>query len=386
MRRQQQQQRAQKNAVTSEDCNGLDFFEAMGVGVKAVMENAQEQGLSTKSIDKLYVDPEAFDDVVRDHLDLLTANEEGIGNEIDGESNDGDSNDDFDSSKRVDRTIDKKEGDNFTITQHFIYEGTLQAFKEGTAPTSHTMVCSDMQKADHRPLVKESKITMIKNTTPFVINFKLDGTPSTNVQMDEMEGTHKKVTYKIFSDALAPMRVDTPIFTHGEDVDFELDDLQEEFAYTTEAEIRASVQFPTIQEFIGDKLPSPKEIEQYNSSKNVFTSAQQNFVVRDSPLGRFIQKNTNGAKVSLAWENKFPNHLLLPQREIESQFAEMLETIDSSPIGKMHGMTGTISRHDGKDWDYIPEGISEEEARHLLTTRQSILVTVEHRVQAYLGE
>lgn len=384
--RRQQQQHQKKASIISEDCNGLDFFESMSVGVKAVMDAAQEQGLSTKSVGGLYIDREAFDEVVLDHYKSLNK-KESVGNEIEGDSDDDNSDEDnYASSKRVDRSIDKNEGDNFTITQHFIYEGTLADFRDGRVPTTLVMVCSEMHEAEHRPLVKESTVTMIKNTTPFVIDFKLEGTPSTNVQMDEKEGTHKKVTYKIPSDAISPMSVNTSIFLHGEGVDFEIDDLQDEFAYTTKAEIEASVQFPAIQDFIGDKIPSTKDLEQYNSSKNVFIGAQQGFVTKDSPLGRFIQQNTNGSKVTLTWENKFPNHFLLPQREIETQISEMLETIDSSPIGKMHGMTGTISRHDGQPWDYIPGGISEEEARHLLTTRQSILLKIEHRVQAYLGE
>ena len=98
-----------------------------------------------------------------------------------------------------------------------------------------------------------------------------------------------------------------------------------------------------------------------------------------------IIDSADGSKVPLAWANKFPDHLLLHQKEIDAQIADMKQTIESSPIGKMHGMTGSISRHDGKEWDYVPNGIPELEAKYLLTTRQCIALTVEHHVQAYLG-
>lgn len=388
MRRQHQQMRTvqpNNNATPLDNNNSLDFLSAMGVGIAAVMQNAAEQGLSTKNIDKLYVDQEAFDDVVSGHLKTLNE-DENFGNDVEADVDDGSSDEYCDPSRRIDKFIDKKEGDNFTITQHFSFQGTLQAFKDGRAPTSLVMVCSDMEGADHRPLVKESKVTMIQNSTPFLVNFKLEGTPSTNIQMDENDGTHKRVTYKIPSDAVTPMCVNTPIFCHGEGIDFELDNLQEKFAYTTPSEIQASVQFPAIQEFIGDKIPSQKELDQYAAAKEAFSNAQQNFVMINSPLGEFIQENSSNSRVALAWEKKFPNHLLLPQKEIDSQIGEMINMIETSPIGKMHGMTGSISRHDGQTWDFIPEGISEEEAQHLLNTRQTILVTVEHHVQAYLGE
>lgn len=375
-------------ATTSNEVeySALDYLESIGVGISEVVKDATEQGLTTKDISKLTIDKEVFDDIMRSHLESVN-NVEQIGNEVEGGgSEDEDSSVGNSSRPRVDKSIDKKEGDDFTITQCFEFTGTLNAFAEGRAKTSKTMLCSEMEAASHRPLIKESKISFIHNTTPFLINFNLEGARSTNVQMDDKDGTHKNVSYMIVPDVISPIRVDTPIFTHGHDTDFEIDNLQEKYAYATEHDIRASVQFPSIQEFIGDKMPSSKELDQYNKSKNAFVEAEQNFVLKDSPLGEFIEENVSGERVAMAWEDKFPNHIILPQREIESQIEDMKQMIESSPIGKMHGMTGSIARNDGQAWNHIPEGITDEEAKHLLNTRQSVLVMVEHSVQAYMKD
>ena len=383
-RRGAQNQKSVQSSANDQEYDGMDLLDSLRVGFKAVIDDAAAQGRT--NIGSVYINEEAFNELVYDHLESL--NEANVGNEIEGESGDDNSNDEDEegSYKRVDASMNKNQGDNFTITQIYGYEGTLLAFKEGRSPTSQQMICKEMEDAEHRPLVKESKIVMIKNSLPFDLNFKLDGIRSTNVQMDQFDGTHKRSTYHIPSDVVTPMCVNSSIFTQGDDIDFELDTQQEEFAYTTNAEIEASVQFPEIGEFIGDKTPTSKEIEKYNAAKEVITNAQQGWVIRDSPLGRYIQANVASPKAATPWDEKLQNHMRLPQKEIETHIEDMKEMLATSPIGKMHGMTGTITRHDGKAWDYIPEGISEEEARHLLTTRQTVLVTVEHRVQAYLGE
>lgn len=384
--RQQQQQQHARNNRANIDHDPLDFLSALGAAHSMVAQNIAEEGYNPK---KITVDADVFNDLVVQHLDQLKEKDigENAADAGDGHDN-GYYSDDEESQKRVDRLIgNKEEGDSFTVTQHFIYQGTLNEFKNGLQPTTITQSCPALESAPHRPVTKSSRVTMMQNSTPFPINFKMNGVASSNIQMDHNSDTYKNVTYKIPPNAITPMSVNTSIFEQGDGVAFEIDDMQLELAYTTDAEIQASIQFPAISDFIGEgRTPTASQLEKYEQSKATFAKADQCFVAKSAPLGRYITMATDiGSRVPMGWEDRFPDHYLMPQFEVAAHIANMKETLEESPIGKLHGMTGTITRHDGQDWDHIPNGIPEEEANFLLNSRQTIQVTVEHDLMAILG-
>lgn len=369
----------------------LNFIEALTEAAVVTHQQAHDQGLDPNQI---HIDQSAFLDLIHhsamvksqyDEAKEPSAYEDEIGAEYAAGAADERALVD---PAQADHIYDKMSGENFTVTQHFIIQATLNELESGKIKSIITQQCPALEKSRHKPVINSSKVTMVQNTTCFPLNFKLNGIVPTNIQMDENEDTYKNVSYKLPPNAVQPLRVNSVISEGTQGSRFNrVEDLHVEFAYVTDAEIDASVKTPTLEDVLGGDpfLKDPKTYEktkkQYESIKEKFDSLGLCFIGKGSPLGRFIHMTTNANIGSqLALDATFPGHIVLSTQETKNQMIAMKTMLSNSPIGKLHGMSGEFFRADGKPWNFIPSGIPEEERISLQTTRQTIQITVDHKV------
>lgn len=374
----------------------LDYLQAVGETIQQVQAEIESHGNNPEK--NLVLDETVFNNAVKEKLlaearkNSLQINSE-MSSETGNNNNGGGDDGQGISFKKQDKIMgNKHEGETFLAVQNFIFQGSLKEFANGTVSPSITMQCPAILEAEHRPLTKSVRVTCIQNSTPFPIDVHLSGVNQTTIQMDHRDDTYKKVTYKIPPNAMTPMQVKHSIFDRsfgsGGSSDFFVNEHQLNLAYVTPEQIQSSIKFPHISEFLSDgETVTPMAVQKYNASMSAFQAAKRCFVEKNSPLGKFIQmSNSNiGSKLKMPLDETFVNHYIMHQDEVNEHIAKLNESLENSPVGKLHGMVGTISRHDEKPWDHIPSSISPEEADSLLNNMQTIQFTVEHSMQVHLG-
>lgn len=280
----------------------------------------------------------------------------------------------------------KKDGEPYTITGNYIFQGTLKQFATDPAKfTQQSLNCPELSKFGHKQIITSTKVTFGQNSTPFPINFKLDNAPVSNLHLDTNPNSYKETTFKIIPNLHTPMKINSVIYSDGQK-EQEIEHTQWEFANTSPTEIENSIGFPDF----GANDPSVKNnaemLESIEQQKKRIEDNGFCFVIKKSPLGLFIQSEIEGHSVpsALCNQDHFPDHFLLTKNEVGEHMKNLRTSIETSPFGNIHGMMGRISRGDGQAWDYMPEGIPEEEAAHLLNNRQTVHLTIEHTVQAFI--
>jgi hypothetical protein len=162
-----------------------------------------------------------------------------------------------------------------------------------------------------------------------------------------------------------------------------LDVCQLQFANVKDKDIDASIGFPPIEALLGsDRKPTNEDQATYEKCKRIYAEQNLEFVKKSSPLGKYMEISSV-IQDPAGLNQFFDDHFVLPKDHVEARVQEFKEKLQNSPVGKVHGMVGSIKRHDGKTWDYMPSNISRVEAEHLLNGLQTIHVNVKHTLCAY---
>ena len=380
------------NLAPKKEASPLQYYQALA---QSAMTVADEAGPNIHT-ELLQLNPETIEEEINSNLQKII-DEAHVAGEID-ESYESDEEDAGLGSLIAGDTFknSKEHGEPYQITCNYIFQDSLNAFTSDPETTSKTICCEGLTNCDHKQIILKSKITIAQNSTPFGVDFKLNNAPMSNLHLDTNPNAYKNVTFKIPPNLRAPMKVgaviyekvapgSSPVDTTGSPI-LNVQLPQWQYSNVTAQEIENSIQFPP--NLTVTATMDPATAASIEDLRKKIDSSGFCFVKKDSPLGTFITseiQNNHGNVASHMMNNDaaHPDHAYLQKTCARAHMENLARSVASSPFGNIHGMEGKITRDDGKAWNYMPQGIPEEEANDLLNNRQTVHVTVCHTVQAF---